>query len=284
MYASEQVFRVRRQGRTQSTAARIEAKFKDLLAERPFQQISVADIADGCDIARSTFYRLYADPVETLWAVALPVFDQAFGCALKGDSAGFVKSFGQLWNAPGLVAALNHAKANARVRSKLTAVVQSRLRQHGCGSGSETCALVMVAACLTVLSQNDGLARPQAPELGELMSLIYIAAYLTPGALQSIAREQARRGMQGGFPPAVSVEESLASDDHILSMIDGRPYRSLTRHIARYGMTPADYRRCFGLDEDYPMVAASYSERRRALALSAGFGSRRAGQGCIAAA
>lgn len=284
MYASEQVFRVRRQGRTQSTAARIETKFKELLARRPFQQISVADIADGCDIARSTFYRLYADPIETLWAVALPVFDDAFGCALKGDSAAFVKSFGQLWRAPGLVAALNHAKASARVRSKLTIVVQARLRQHGCGSGSETCALVMVAACLTVLSQNDGRSRPKETELGELMSLIYIAAYLTPGALQSIAREQARRGLQGGFPPAVSVEESLASDDYIVSMIDGRPYRSLTRHIARYGMAPADYRRCFGLDEDYPMIAASYSERRRALALSAGFGSRRGGQDCGAAA
>ena len=76
MYASEQVFRVRgRSGRVLTTAARIEAKFRELLAERAFHHISVADIADGCDIARSTFYRLYADPVETLWAVALPVFE-----------------------------------------------------------------------------------------------------------------------------------------------------------------------------------------------------------------
>lgn len=283
MYASEQVFQVRRHGRTQSTAARIEAQFKELLADRPFQQISVAEIADGCDIARSTFYRLYADPIETLWAVALPIFDKALDCALKGDSVGFASSFGRLWAVPGLVAALNHAKANARVRAKLIVVVQARLRQHSCGSGSETCALVMVAACLTVLSQNEASSCPSPSELGELMSLIYIAAYLTPGALQSIAREQARRGMQGGFPPAVSIEESLASDDHILSMIDGRPYRSLTRHIARYGMTPAEYRRCFGLDHDYPMVAASYSERRRELALNAGFGSRRTGQHCGAA-
>lgn len=284
MYASEHVFRVRRQGRTQCTAARIEARFKELLAERPFQQISVADIADGCAIARSTFYRLYADPIETLWAIALPLFEGAFDRALRGDAAGFVASFGRLWEEPGLVPALNHPKVGARVRSKLTTLVQARLRQHGCGSGSETCALVMVAACLTVLSQSDGHDSPPEPELTELMSLIYIAAYLTPGALQSIAREQARRGMNGGFPPAVSVEESLASDDYILSMIDGRPYRSLTRHIARYGMAPADYRRCFGLDDDYPMVAASYSERRRALALSAGFGSRRHGEGCAARA
>ena len=284
MYASEHVFRVRRQGRTQCTAARIETRFKELLAERPFQQISVADIADGCAIARSTFYRLYADPIETLWSIALPLFEGALDRALRGDAAGFVASFGRLWEVPGLVPALNHPKVGARVRSKLTTLVQARLRRHGCGSGSETCALVMVAACLTVLSQSEGPESPPEPELTELMSLIYIAAYLTPGALQSIAREQARRGMNGGFPPAVSVEESLASDDYILSMIDGRPYRSLTRHIARYGMTPADYRRCFGLEDDYPMVAASYSERRRALALSAGFGSRRNGEGCTARA
>ncbi|GAO39264.1 hypothetical protein SCH01S_28_01250 [Sphingomonas changbaiensis NBRC 104936] len=284
MYASEQVFRVRgRKGRTLTTAARIEAKFLELLAERPFHHISVADIADGCAIARSTFYRLYADPVETLWAVALPVFETAFDAALRGNAAGFVDAFGRLWAVPGLVDALNHAKANARVRTKLTAIVHARLRQHGCARGGDTCALVMVAACLTVIAQGRS-GPPAEAELGELMSLIYIAAYLTPGALQSIARQQARRGLKGGFPPAVSVEESLASDDHILSMIDGRPYRSLTRHIARYGMTPADYRRCFDLGDDYPMVAASYSERRRALAISAGFGVRRGSAGCAAAA
>jgi predicted transcriptional regulator len=283
MYASERIFRVRdRSGRTQTTAARIEAMFRALLAERPFQQISVADIADGCSIARSTFYRLYADPVETLWAVALPIFEDALEGALRGDSAAFSESFGKLWSVAGLVPALIHPKATARVRAKLTTIVQARLHQHACGRGSEVCPRVMVAACLTVLAQGDGLTRPEAAELGELMSLIYIAAYLTPGALQSIAREQARRGMSGGFPPAVSEEESLASDDYIISMIDGRPYRSLTRHIARYGMTPSDYRRCFGLGDDYPMVAASYSERRRALALSAGFGIRRANSGCVA--
>ena len=277
MYASEQVFPAPRTGRRQSTAERIETRFRALIAERSFQQISVADIADGCGIARSTFYRLYSDPVEVLWAVSLPLFEQAFGAAFRGDAAGFARSFGGLWNVPGLVAALDHPKANARIRAKLEAVVSARLRQRIGARNSESCALVMVAAALAIVGHNEGSAAPSEAELSELMSLLYIASYLTPGALQSIAKEQARRGLGGGFPPAVSVEESLASDDHILSMIDGRPYRSLTRHIARYGMSPADYRRCFGLDEDYPMVAASYSERRRALAINAGFGHRRGG-------
>lgn len=285
MYASKQVFRAKDlKGRKQTTAARIEAHFRALLAERSFQHISVADIADGCGIARSTFYRLYADPVEVLWSLALPMFEEGFDSAFKGDTAGFARGFGGLWSAPGLVTALNHAKVSPQIRGKLETLVAARLRQRVGVRNSETSALVMVAAALAVIGRGGSTGAPDESDLSELMSLIYIAAYLTPGALQSIAREQARRGLGGGFPPAVSVEESLASDEHILSMIDGRPYRSLTRHIARYGMSPADYRRCFGLDEDYPTVAASYSERRRTLALNAGFGHRRADTAQAAAA
>src|SRR6185295_10249741 len=44
------------------------------------------------------------------------------------------------------------------------------------------------------------------------------------------------------FPPAVTVRRSLASRDHILSMIDGKPYKLLTRHLASHGLTPAQYR------------------------------------------
>lgn len=275
MYASERIFPARLKGRKQSTAERIETQFLTLLGERQFTQIAAADIADGAGIARSTFYRLYADPVEVLWAVALPMLEAALDSAFRGDSALFVRSFGRLWAVPGLVPALSSLKANARVRSKLITVVTARLHQRVGARSSGTCALVLVAALLAVIDHAADAKTPDEAALGELMSLIYIATYLTPGALQSIAREQARRGLAGGFPPAVSAEESLASDDVILSMIDGRPYRSLTRHIARYGMSPADYRRCFGLDEDYPMVAASYSRQRRALALSAGFGQRR---------
>ena len=283
MYASKQVFPTAElKGRRQTTAARIEAQFRLLLAERGFHHISVADISESCGIARSTFYRLFADPVEVLWAIALPAFDDAMESALKGDSAGFARRFGALWAVPGLAEGLAHAKAASEIRTKLETLITARLRQRVGGRTTDTCALVMVAAMLAVIGRGSG--APSEAELGELMSLIYIAAYLTPAALQSIAREQARHAITGRFPPAVSVEESLASDDYIVSMIDGRRYRSLTRHIARYGMSPADYRSCFGLDDDYPMVAAAYSERRRALAISAGFGLRRSDAGHARAA
>ena len=77
--------------------------------------------------------------------------------------------------------------------------------------------------------------------------------------------------------PAVSVRKSLASKDHIISMIDGKPYKTLRRHLATNGLTPDDYRQRYGLKSDYPMVAENYSESRRAMAKSIGLG-RKPGQ------
>lgn len=72
--------------------------------------------------------------------------------------------------------------------------------------------------------------------------------------------------------PAVTVRKSLASPEHILSMIDGKPYKTLKRHIGMHGMTPAEYRSRYGLPKDYPMVAPVYSEQRRASAARIGLG------------
>lgn len=72
--------------------------------------------------------------------------------------------------------------------------------------------------------------------------------------------------------PAVTARKSLSSPNHIISMIDGRPYKTLRRHVAANGMTPAEYRERYGLKEDYPMVAPAYSEARRAMAKDRGLG------------
>ena len=72
--------------------------------------------------------------------------------------------------------------------------------------------------------------------------------------------------------PAVSARKSLASRDHIISMIDGKPYKTLRRHLATHGLTPDDYRQRYGLRADYPMVAPAYSESRSAMAKTIGLG------------
>lgn len=72
--------------------------------------------------------------------------------------------------------------------------------------------------------------------------------------------------------PATTVRKSLASPDFIISMIDGKPYKTLRRHLATHGLTPEEYRARYNLKPDYPMVAKTYSESRRAMAKKIGLG------------
>ncbi|OBX17935.1 hypothetical protein A9995_14145 [Erythrobacter sp. QSSC1-22B] len=71
---------------------------------------------------------------------------------------------------------------------------------------------------------------------------------------------------------AVTARKSLANPDQILSMIDGKPYKTLKRHISNHGFTPESYRETFGLSANYPMVAPSYSARRSEMAKRIGLG------------
>jgi len=73
---------------------------------------------------------------------------------------------------------------------------------------------------------------------------------------------------------AVSVRASI-KPDRLISMIDGKSYKMLRRHITRHGYTPESYRETFGLPKDYPLVAADYAETRRALAHQIGLGKKR---------
>jgi predicted transcriptional regulator len=90
----------------------------------------------------------------------------------------------------------------------------------------------------------------------------------------------APEGQQSGsetveeFAPAVSIRKSLASKDHIISMIDGKPYRTLRRHLSTHGLTPEEYRARYNLKPDYPMVAENYSAQRREMAKKIGLGSK----------
>lgn len=72
--------------------------------------------------------------------------------------------------------------------------------------------------------------------------------------------------------PATTVRKSLANPAKIISMIDGRPYATLTRHLSAHGLTPQAYRERYKLPADYPMTAPDYSARRKELALAAGLG------------
>jgi predicted transcriptional regulator len=102
----------------------------------------------------------------------------------------------------------------------------------------------------------------------------------THAAITGIAKEpeaptEPAPPAEAEYTPAVTVRKSLASPDHILSMIDGKPYKTLKRHLGTHGLTPAEYRARYGLKADYPMVAPGYSEQRRDVAKRLGLGRKR---------
>ena len=76
----------------------------------------------------------------------------------------------------------------------------------------------------------------------------------------------------------VSVRKSLASPDHIVSMIDGKLYRMLRRHLTTHGLTEQQYRQRYNLPASYPMVAPAYSAKRSAMAKSIGLGRKAGGE------
>jgi|DeeseametaMP1893_FD_contig_31_903733_length_500_multi_12_in_0_out_0_1 predicted transcriptional regulator len=77
--------------------------------------------------------------------------------------------------------------------------------------------------------------------------------------------------------PAVPIRSSVKKD-YIVCLEDGKKMKMLKRHLkTAYDMTPDEYRARWNLPSDYPMVAPSYAEKRRELAVKIGLG-RKPGQ------
>lgn len=74
--------------------------------------------------------------------------------------------------------------------------------------------------------------------------------------------------------PRMPIKKTV-TPDYIVSLEDGKQYKTLRRHLSGLGLTPDEYRAKWSLPADYPMVAASYSERRSALAKKLGLGRKR---------
>lgn len=60
--------------------------------------------------------------------------------------------------------------------------------------------------------------------------------------------------------------------DALISFIDGKPYKTLKRHLTSHGLDPSSYRERYGLPSDYPMVSPGYAERRSQIAKASGLG------------
>jgi predicted transcriptional regulator len=107
---------------------------------------------------------------------------------------------------------------------------------------------------------------------------------LSPAELPQLILSVHKALMDAGAPqaepepaptPAVPVKKSV-TNEHLISLEDGKKYKSLKRHLTSRGMTPDEYRAKWGLPKDYPMVAASYSAQRSNLAKTLGLGRKAA--------
>ncbi|MHB2208250.1 Ros/MucR family transcriptional regulator [Methylobacterium sp. CM6257] len=123
-------------------------------------------------------------------------------------------------------------------------------------------------------------------ELATSIVAAYVANNSVPSAelpalISSIYSALNRLG-QGNASEAPAVEKLTPAQirksirpDALISFIDGRPYKTLKRHLSTHGLTFQEYRERYDLPRDYPSVAASYSEQRSALAKSLGLGQQR---------
>ena len=118
-------------------------------------------------------------------------------------------------------------------------------------------------------NQNNRVAADEVPAFLRKMH-----ATLTELSSGTSSEASAEEAPSTEFTPAVSIRKSLGSKDHIISMIDGKPYRTLRRHLSTHGLTPEEYRARYNLKPDYPMVAESYSAQRREMAKKIGLGSK----------
>jgi predicted transcriptional regulator len=101
-------------------------------------------------------------------------------------------------------------------------------------------------------------------ELSKLIADVYAALGQVNGAAPAEVVEPQK--------PAVPIKKSV-TPDYILSLEDGRKFKSLKRHLsAHYGMTPEEYRTKWNLPNDYPMVAPNYAAARSKMAKAIGLG------------
>ncbi|MCJ2132473.1 MucR family transcriptional regulator [Methylobacterium sp. J-026] len=130
---------------------------------------------------------------------------------------------------------------------------------------------------------------PEGIDYAELTTTL-IAAYVSNNHIQPseigaliASTHAALTGLGQGSPASAPSAEKLTpsqirksiTPDALISFIDGKPYKTLKRHLTGAGMTIEQYRERFGLPRDYPSTAASYSAQRSALAKSLGLGNNR---------
>lgn len=127
----------------------------------------------------------------------------------------------------------------------------------------------LVALTGEIVSAYVSNNRVQRSDLSGLISDVHQALTTaeSKGSGEADKPEQARATAQ-------EIKRSIRPD-HLVSFEDGKPYKTLRRHLSIRGLTPQAYREKWGLAADYPMVSANYSKARSELARILGLGQQR---------
>lgn len=138
-----------------------------------------------------------------------------------------------------------------------------------------------------IVDENAEMIGAEAPD-HILLTAEIVSAYVSKNAVRPtdmaelIASTHAALAGLAVAPAAPTAEKPTPAQirksitpDALISFIDGKPYKTLKRHLGVNGMTMDEYRQRYGLPRDYPSVAASYSEQRSALAKNLGLGQQR---------
>jgi predicted transcriptional regulator len=125
--------------------------------------------------------------------------------------------------------------------------------------------LTMTADIVTAYVSNNSIRASELPTLMMQVHGAFASLSAAPAAEASSEIEKAT--------PA-QIKKSI-TPDALISFVDGKPYRTLKRHLSVHGLTIEGYRARYGLPNDYPSVAANYSASRSALAKQLGLGNPR---------
>lgn len=104
-------------------------------------------------------------------------------------------------------------------------------------------------------------------ELGELIASVHQTLKGLSGPATSAADQIEK-------PTPAQIKKSI-TPDALMSFEDGKPYKTLRRHLSLRGLSAEAYRAKYGLPADYPMTCTSYSAQRSELARSLGLGNYR---------
>ena len=133
--------------------------------------------------------------------------------------------------------------------------------------------LVELATELTIAWLGNPNNRASADEVPTFLRTMHAAVSELSGQASGSSGTDGSDEMSAEHVPAVTPRKSLSSKEHIISLIDGKAYKTLRRHLSTHGLTP-QHRARYKLKPDYPMVAQNYSEQRRALAVKISLGSK----------